>query len=123
MAAESRKEPEQEPAESLIDDLIRDILTDAGKSTKTAVRGPLAALMEVVTASPSRASRASMLERVLLAQTVASALADALAPALAEALAPEILRAMEHHTAGESPRTGEPVSAVGTGRRSSQASS
>jgi hypothetical protein len=72
MAEESRKEPGPESAESLIDDLISDILADAGKSTHAAVRGgPLAALMEVVTASPSRSkSRVSMIERLLLAQSI-----------------------------------------------------
>jgi hypothetical protein len=115
MAAESRKEPEEEPAESLIDDLIRDILTDAGKSTQTAVLNPLAALVEVVTASSS-SSRTSMVERLLFAQTIASALADALAPALARTLAPEILKALEHHRPGGSP-TAERTAAAGESAR------
>ncbi|HZM84673.1 MAG TPA: hypothetical protein VFC19_53815 [Candidatus Limnocylindrales bacterium] len=116
MAGESRKEPEQEPVEALIDDLIRDILGEAGQSPKTAARGPLAALIETVMAAPSQAapSRASMFERLLFTQTIASALADALAPALAEALTPEILKALEHYAAGE--KSGEPA-AVGEGAR------
>jgi hypothetical protein len=103
--------------ESFIDDLIRDILTDPGQSQKTAARGPLAALLESATAAtPRPAARTSTLEKVLLAHTVASALADALAPALAETLAPEILKALEHHMAGWSPRSGESsASAAETG--------
>jgi hypothetical protein len=60
-----------------------------------------------------------MLERLLLAQTIASALADALAPALAETLTPEILKALEHRSAGESPSTStrEPAARTGEGAR------
>jgi hypothetical protein len=118
MAAESRKEPEHEPVEALIDDLIRDILSDASQSPKTAARGPLAALIEAVMAAPSREtpSRASMLERLLFTQTIASALADALAPALAEALTPEILKALEHYAADQSSGR-EPATAGKEARR------
>ena len=119
MADESRKESGPESAESLIDDHISEILADAGKSTHVGMRGgPLASLLEVVTASPSRStSRVSTLERLLLAQTIASALADALAPALAETLTPEIMKALEHRSAGESPSPGEPAVRAGDGTR------
>jgi hypothetical protein len=105
MAAEPDKEPGHEPVESLIDDLIHDILTEASQSpTAMRARSPMAALIETaITSPPSTVSRTSMLERLLLSQTIASALADALAPALAETLTPEIMKALEHYTTSESP--------------------
>lgn len=111
MAAESRNEPEHEPAESAIDDLIRDILAEAGQSTQNAMRGPLAAIAEVINLAPSRSTtRTSTLERLLLAEVIASAVADAVAPVLAEKLAPEILKVLEQHTPDKPPATG-PVAA------------
>ena len=104
MAAES-KEAGQDPVEAFTDDLIREFFTEAGQSAKSAGRGRggMAALLEAAIGSSSRgASRASMLERLLLAQAIASELADALAPALAEALAPEIMKALEHQTSDDS---------------------
>ncbi|GAA1810515.1 hypothetical protein GCM10009835_32450 [Planosporangium flavigriseum] len=85
----------------MIDDLIHNILTEAGQPA-AAVRGmgPIAGLIETVMASSRTAPRASMFDRLLLAQVVASALADALAPALAETLAPEIMKALEHYAPG-----------------------
>ncbi len=118
MAAESKEaghpESGQDPVEAFTDDLIREFFTEAGQSTKSAGRGrgAMAALLEATMGSSSRgASRTSMLERVLLAQTIASELADALAPALAEALAPEIMKALEHYTADE-PGHKEPTGAT-----------
>ncbi|MFC5749434.1 hypothetical protein [Actinomadura rugatobispora] len=102
MVSEESGEPAgHDMAESLIDDLIRDILNEAGQSTKSRARGggdPMAALIETAIASSSNAPpRASVLERILLTQALASALADALAPALAEALAPEVMKALDHY--------------------------
>lgn len=104
MAAESSsanragsRETGQDQAESSIDELIRDILNDAGVSPESGVRGrtPAASLIETVIANPRGRSHASTLERLLLAEAVASALAEALAPALAEALAPHVMKVME----------------------------
>ncbi|GAA3105204.1 hypothetical protein [Streptosporangium carneum] len=102
MALEENGRPAgNEPVEALIDDLLRDILGETGPSTKTRARGgdSIATLIETAIASPRATSKTSTVERLLIAQVVASALADALAPALAESLAPEIMKALEHHTA------------------------
>src|SRR5688572_336142 len=96
-----------DPIESLIDDLIRDIYTESGKPVKTRARSgdTMASLIEsAILSGPSAAApRQSMIEKLLLAQAVASALAEALAPALADALTPEIMKALEHYTADEGP--------------------
>ncbi|MEU0480180.1 hypothetical protein ABZ260_13485 [Streptosporangium sp. NPDC006013] len=105
MATEDADKPAgHEPVESLIDDLIRDIFSEAGQSTKTRVLGgdSMATLIETVIASaPRTMPMASIVERLLVTQALASALADALAPALAEALAPEIMKALENYPTGE----------------------
>ena len=118
MATESKesRQPEagQDPVEAFTDDLIREFFTEAGQSTKSAGlgRGAVAAWLEATMGSPSRAaSGGSILERVLLAQAIASELADSLAPALAEALAPEIMKALEHYTSDGSSRQ-EPIGAT-----------
>jgi hypothetical protein len=113
MAADHSREAGDDPAEALIDDLIRDILNEAGQSPRTAARGraPAAALIETaVISSPGGVSRMKTLDRLLLAEAVASALAEALAPALAEALAPRIMNILEHPP-GE-PGQKEPAQAV-----------
>ncbi|WP_101786284.1 hypothetical protein [Nonomuraea indica] len=87
--------------ESLIDDVIRDILNEASQSTKVLARGgdSMATLIETaLTAAPRAMLKSSTIERLLLAQVLASALADALAPALAEALTPEIMKVLEQYT-------------------------
>ena len=98
MATESKesKNPDagQDPVEAFTDDLIREFFTEAGQSAKSAGlgSGAMAALLEAAMGSPSRrAWGTSILERVLLAQAIASELADVLAPALAAdgAVAPE----------------------------------
>jgi hypothetical protein len=118
MAAESSKEAGHDQAESLIDDLIRDILNEAGASSKPAGGGrtPVAALIETAIASPGVASRTSTLERLLLAEALASALAEALAPALAEMLAPRVMKLLEPSTTGESAGKG-PAPATGSSER------
>jgi hypothetical protein len=121
MAAES-KEQGGDPADLAFDDLIRGLLTEAGQSTQTAMRGPMAALLELVSAPTSRPSpRTSMLEKLLLAETIASAVANALAPALAETLAPEILKAIESHGSDRSPGTGEAMAGSNEGGRKTPA--
>jgi hypothetical protein len=104
MAGDSSKENGHDKAESLIDDLIRDILNEAGASSRSAPggMGPMAALLETAIASPRAASQTSILERLLLAETFASALAGALAPALAEALAPRVMKVLEQSTTEQS---------------------
>lgn len=119
MAIESGKEAKdqdigQDPVEAFTDDLIREFLTEAGQSVKSSARGKgggLTALLETVTTSQRGPSRASMLERVLLAQAIAAELADAIAPILAETLAPEIVRALEHYTTDEPQHKERPPSA------------
>jgi hypothetical protein len=118
MAAESKAsghpEAGQNPVEAFTDDLISEFFTEASQSSKSAGRGrsATAAWLEATMGSPSRgASGTLMLERVLLAQAIASELADALAPALAEALAPEIMKALGHYTTDGSSRK-EPAGAT-----------
>jgi hypothetical protein len=118
MATESKesRHPEagQDPVEAFTDDLIREFFTEAAQSTKSGGlgRGATTAWLEASMASPSRGpSETSMLERVLLAQAIASELADALAPALAEALAPEIMKALEYYVSDDSSRK-EPTGAT-----------
>jgi hypothetical protein len=122
MTAEPGKEPGHELVEAFIDGLIHDILTEAGQPTAAVrARSPMAALIEsVVTSQPSKVSRTAMLERLMLSQTIASALADALAPALAEALTPEIMKALEHYTISEPPGKKE-APAAGAGEKAQKA--
>lgn len=113
MASEDDGKPAgQEPVESLIDDLIRDIFREAGQSTKARVRGrdSMTTLIETALAAPRATSGASTIERLLIAQVLASALSEALAPALAEALAPEIMKALENYTIAD--RTDEKVTSA-----------
>ena len=118
MATESKesRHPDagQDPVEAFTDDLIREFFTEAGQSTKTAGlgKGVMAALLEAAMGSPARgAPGTSMVQKVLLAQAIASELADSLAPALAEALAPEIMKALEHYRSDGSSRQ-EPIGAT-----------
>jgi hypothetical protein len=89
-----------DPLESYIDDLIHALLKEAepGAATATHSKDPTAGvLIEAVVSSLSRpVSQVSMLEKVLLAEALASAVAQALAPALAEALAPEIMKVLNN---------------------------
>jgi hypothetical protein len=112
MATESAKEAGQDPVESFTDDLIREFFTEASQSAKSGGRGrsPMAALLEAAMASRG-ASRTSFLERLLLAQAIASELAKAIAPALAESLTPEIMKALELYGTDEQNRK-EPAAAT-----------
>jgi hypothetical protein len=117
MTAEPGKDPGHEMVEAFIDGLIHDILTEAGQPTAAVRRSPMTALIETaITSPPNKVSRTSMVERLLLSQTIASTLADALAPALAETLTPEIMKALEHYTTGEPPGK-EEATAAGTKER------
>jgi len=112
-----------DPIESLIDDLIRDIYTESGqpaKTTRARSGDTMAGLIEsaILSGPSAAASRQSMIEKVLLAQAVASALAEALAPALADALTPEIMKALEHYTADDGP--GEKAGSAATTGQSQQ---
>ncbi|WP_067801465.1 hypothetical protein [Actinomadura formosensis] len=115
MAAQESGEPTgHDSTESLIDDLIRDILNDAAHAGKTRAGAgePMASLIErTLMSAGTAAPRSSGLERLLLAQVLASSLADALAPALAEALTPEILKALEQH--GSAGRGGRETASAG----------
>ncbi|MFD8526815.1 hypothetical protein ACFV0L_05340 [Streptosporangium canum] len=115
MATEENGKPAgAEPVESLIDDLIRDIFSEAAQSTKTRTRGgdSITALIETALVSSQAGSKASVIERLLIAEVFASTLADALAPALAEALAPEIFKALEQRTTGQGRSDGQKASAA-----------
>jgi hypothetical protein len=122
MAGESPKETSEEQVEAFIDDLIRDIFNESGRSPESSAMRQMATtamLYETVFGSERAASRASTLEKVLVAQAFASELADALAPALAEQLAPRLLKAMEDGMAGET-ASKRPTSAsrtAGQGRK------
>ncbi|ANP55871.1 hypothetical protein J2Z21_007855 [Streptomyces griseochromogenes] len=124
MAAESGGQSERDPLEAFIDEVFEEMVRDAGfPHTGSGVKlgkDPLAgALMEAAVASLSRPpSHSSELERMLFAQTLATALADSLAPALAEVLASEIMKVLTHHAAAQS-GTHESVGGSGRGHRSS----
>jgi hypothetical protein len=108
MATESAKEAGQDPVEAFTDDLIREFFAEAGQSAKSGRRGRgggMAALLETVMASDGAAAT-SLLERLLIAQTIASELAQAIAPALAESLTPEIMKALEQYAGDEHGRKG-----------------
>ena len=115
MAVESSKETVEDEVESLIDELIRDILNDSGVSPESSARGlaTTAALFETAFGSPKGASRISMLERLLVAETFAGELADALAPALAEQLAPRLLKSLEQFMTTEASK--KPTSTTRSG--------
>lgn len=123
MASEEAAEPtEHDPVESLIDDVIRDILNEASQSTKAFARGgdSMAALIETaLTSTPGAMLKASTIERVLLAQVLASALADALAPALAETLTPEIMKILEQQTTATKPDASKTTRTTATAARGS----
>jgi hypothetical protein len=117
-----------DPLESYIDDLIHALLKEAepGAATATHYKDPTAAVMiEAVVSSLSRpVSQVSMLEKVLLAEALASAVAQALAPTLAEALAPEIMKALEHigSSKGRSKGRDESAASSSSGRTASRPS-
>ncbi len=96
MAARQSGDGSPEQVESSIDELIRTILNDAGSG---GLGGSATALLD---AGPG--PRTPMLQRLLLAEAVASALADAIAPALAEAIAPRIMQVLEGAGRGVEPR-------------------
>ena len=112
MAAESAKDAGQDPVEALTDDLIREFFAEAGQSTKSAGRGrsAMAALLEAAMASRG-ASRTALLERLLIAQTIAAEFAHAIAPALAETMTPQIMKALEQYAPDEHGRK-EPAAAT-----------
>jgi len=97
MAGESPKETAEGQVETLIDELISEIFSDSGASTDSSMRGmaTTAALLETAFGSTRTSTKASVVERLFLAQAFAAELADALAPALAEQLAPRLLKSME----------------------------
>lgn len=125
MAAESGDKSERDPLETFVDEIFEEIVRDAGiSSTGTGVKhgkDPLAgALMEAAVALLSQPpSRSSELERVLLAQTLATALADSLAPALADVLATEIMKVLNHHADTQGGGSGEHVGGSSRSPRSS----
>ncbi|WP_225833941.1 hypothetical protein [Streptomyces sp. NK08204] len=123
MAAESGGQSERDPLEAFIDEIFEEMVRDAGfPHTGTGARqgkDPLAgALMEAAVASLSQPpSRSSELERMLFAQTLATALADSLAPALANVLASEIMKVLNHHAATQRGGTHESVGGAGRSPR------
>ncbi|MER6028359.1 hypothetical protein [Streptomyces sp. NPDC001851] len=124
MAAESGEKSERDPLGSFIDEIFEEIVRDAGiPHTGTGGRhgkDPLAgALMDAAVALLSQPpSRSSELERVLLAQALATALAESLAPALADVLASEIMKVLNHHAASQRGGSHETVGGSGPSHRS-----
>ncbi|MFE1781304.1 hypothetical protein ACFW9F_01585 [Streptomyces sp. NPDC059506] len=117
MAAESGEEAERDPVESFIDEVFEEMVREAGLSHSTGAKyskDPLtAALVEAAVASLSKPgpSRASELERMFFAQSLATALAEALAPALSEALATEIMKVLNQHASSGSDNKARSTSA------------
>ncbi|GGS12651.1 hypothetical protein GCM10010269_59910 [Streptomyces humidus] len=126
MAAESGGESERDPLEAFIDEVFEEMVREAGVphggTSGRLGKDPLAAaLVEAAMASLSnpQPSPSSDLERVLFAQTLATALAESLAPALAEALASEIMKVLTHHADAKSGGENRTVGASGRERRGS----
>ncbi|MFF7354182.1 MULTISPECIES: hypothetical protein [Streptomyces] len=124
MAAASGGQSDRDPFEAFVDEIFEEMVRDAGiPHTGTGSRqgkDPLAgALMEAAVASLSQPpSRSSELERVLFAQTLATALAESLAPALADVLASEVMKVLNHRASSHSGGTHETIGDAGH-RRSS----
>ncbi|MFF4486874.1 hypothetical protein ACFY0F_10315 [Streptomyces sp. NPDC001544] len=123
MATESGGESKRDPLEAFIDEVFEEMVHESGiPHTGTNfkhAKDPLAgALMEAAVASLSRPpSGSSELERMLFAQTLATALADALAPALADVLASEIMKVLTHHATPQGDDTRESTGGPGRGHR------
>jgi hypothetical protein len=114
MADEPAQGSGQDQAESLIDEAIRAILSDASSSESTRGKSSATALLETAAlAQTLTSSKVSMLERLLLADAIGSAMADALAPALAEQLVPRLLKFQEDGM------NSQPANGKGTGRSGS----
>lgn len=121
MAAESDGESERDPLETFVDEVFEEMMRESGMprfgTGGKQGKDPLtAALVEAAAASLSRSasSRSSELERVLFAQTLATALAESLAPLLAESLAMEIVKVLDQHAAAHG---GDARESAGTGAR------
>ncbi|MFE9172505.1 hypothetical protein [Streptomyces kebangsaanensis] len=121
MAAESDGESERDPLETFVDEVFEEMMRESGiPRSGTGVKhgkDPLAAaLLEAAAASLSQpaSSRSSELERVLFAQTLATALAESLAPLLAESLAMEIVKVLNQHATSHG---GDARESAGTGAR------
>jgi hypothetical protein len=131
MAGESSQDTgNEQTTEALIDEAIRAILNEATGSAEPSGRGKASAgsLLETAAlASTLTTSKTSMLERLLIADALGSALADALAPAVAEQLAPRLIKyledAMASAAADESPGKGQARTAGSSGSSSSSSSS
>jgi hypothetical protein len=98
MAGESAQDAGHEQTEALIDEAIRAIFNEAASSAESSGHGKASAssfLETAALASTLTSSGTSMLERLLGADALGSALADALAPALAEQLAPRLMKYLE----------------------------
>jgi hypothetical protein len=115
MAVESSKGTSQDQVESLVDELMRDIFKDSGVFSESSARGMAnsAALFEQAFGPGRAGSRASVLERILIAEAFAAELAETLAPALAEQLAPRLVKALEQLTVGDAAAR-KPTSAGGS---------
>lgn len=124
MAAESGDKSERDPLGNFVDEIFEEIVRDAGiphngtgvKHAKDPLAGALMEAAVAFLAQPS--SRSSELERMLLAQTLATALAESLAPALSEVLASEIMKVLDHHAASRRGGAKETVGESGPGHRS-----
>lgn len=117
MAGETSKETGESHVEALVDELIRDIFRESGGSSEVTMRGmaTTAALFETAFGSTRGGSRASVFERLVLAEAFATELAEALAPVLAEQLAPRVVKALEHTASEAAAKQGQADSNAGSG--------
>lgn len=118
MAGETSKESGEGHVEALVDELIRDIFRESGGTSEISMRGmaTTAALFETAFGSARGGSRASVLERLVLAEAFATELAEALAPVLAEQLAPRLVKALEH-TASEAAKQSNSANSGGQAKK------
>jgi hypothetical protein len=100
MPAESGEGAERDSVQAFVDEVFGEMMQEVGIPQETAKKygmDPLvAALIESAVAPMTQLAspRVSELERLLFAQTLATALAEALAPALAESLSAEIMKVL-----------------------------
>ena len=109
--------------ETLIDEVIRAILNDAAGSSEATARGKASAtslLESAALASTLTSSRTPVIERLLIAEALGTAMAEALAPALADQFAPRLMKYMEESAASQSSGKGQTRAGGtnGSGRKS-----
>jgi hypothetical protein len=104
MADEPAQHTGNGQSDTLVDEAIRAILSDGGGPADPAAHGKGQAAMLLETAalaSTLTSPRTSMVERLLLAEAIGSAMAEALAPALAEQLIPRLISYLDDAVASQ----------------------